>query len=149
MDHHPASVYLPKVRGNDPNFDLHIIIFPNWMVQHPPIVAEHKNQFESYLHEVKIPSNFTKNFRYLRWRNTHLYKLYVRLNVRETPTPKQPKIRYFRTSISGTWNGWWNLIHIFEMDWSHHHVFLLYLFFLANLWNRPLYPNFQFSSHHG
>ena len=46
---------------------------------------------------------FTNHFRYLKWRNPHLYKLYVR----ENPPQKWPSIRFRKPSILGTWNFWW------------------------------------------
>ena len=51
----------------------------------------------------------TKHFRYLKWRNPHLYKLYgYGLCKGFHPPPKQPKIRFRKPSILGTWNSWWN-----------------------------------------
>ena len=46
---------------------------------------------------------FTNHFRYLKWRNPHLYKLYVR----ENPPQKWQSRRFRKPSILGTWNFWW------------------------------------------
>ena len=53
----------------------------------------------------------TKHFSYLKWRNPHLYKLYVRLYVsyKGKPTPKISLIR-FSTSILGTWTCLWDKV---------------------------------------
>ena len=49
---------------------------------------------------------------YLKLRNLHIYKLYgYGLWVRETPSPKQPKIRYRKPSIFGTNEAFGDLIH--------------------------------------
>ena len=67
--------------------------------------------------------SITKHFRYLKWRNPHLCKQYVRpAYVREFPPPKQPKIRFSTSKLLlmaeilhqliGSWSPYlWGFIH--------------------------------------
>ena len=72
-------------------FHVQTLLVPNLSILHP------KNLTDGYWS--------TKHFRYLKWRNPHLYKLYIRLM--QGKTHHQNSLTRFSTSILGTWNSWW------------------------------------------
>ena len=102
--------------------DLNLTILTTHLNWEPP------RMFEPIIDQQPEVEFFTKLFRYLKWRNPHLYKLYgYGLCKGSFPTPKIAIIKVQATSTLGTWNSWWILIGS--------------KFFLSNLTHAPLSRN--------